>query len=173
MRLREGRTTCVEILNGCLDQVDEWEPKVHAWVVLDRERALEQARALDDELKSGKDRGPLHGIPIGIKDIIDVAGLPTACGSKRWVEQGCRVGRRVVANLREAGAVDHGQDGHDALRLDRSAGHPQPLEPRADARRLLERLGRGGGLRHVLGAIGTPDRRARSPGRLRFAASPA
>ena len=52
--------------------------------MLDRERAIEQARGLDDELKNGNDRGPLHGIPIGIKDIIDVAGLPTACGSKRW-----------------------------------------------------------------------------------------
>ena len=55
--------------------------------MLDRERAIEQARELDDELKNGNDRGPLHGIPIGIKDIIDVAGLPTACGSKRWADR--------------------------------------------------------------------------------------
>ena len=44
--LREGRTSCVEILEGCLQQVDEWEPKVHAWVILDRDEALEQAREL-------------------------------------------------------------------------------------------------------------------------------
>ena len=75
------------MLESCLAQVDEWEPKVHAWVVLDRDRALEQARSLDAELKSGNDRGPLHGIPIGIKDIIDVAGLPTACGAKRWANR--------------------------------------------------------------------------------------
>ncbi|MFI5459362.1 MAG: amidase [Isosphaerales bacterium] len=107
--LREGRTTCVEILNGCLAQVDEWEPRVHAWVVLDRERALEQARGLDDELKDGKDRGPLHGIPIGIKDIIDVAGLPTACGSKRWADRVADYDALVVVNLREAGAVIMGK----------------------------------------------------------------
>ena len=41
--LREGRTSCVKILEGCLEQVDEWEPKVHAWVILDRDKALEQA----------------------------------------------------------------------------------------------------------------------------------
>src|SRR5262245_16191098 len=82
--LREGRVTCAEILDRCLEQVDEWEPQVHAWVVLDREGAMEQARARDEELKAGKDRGPLHGIPIGIKDIIDVKGQPTACGANRW-----------------------------------------------------------------------------------------
>jgi Asp-tRNA(Asn)/Glu-tRNA(Gln) amidotransferase A subunit family amidase len=103
--LREGRTSCVEILNGCFAQVDEWEPKVHAWVVLDREGALEQARGLDDELKNGKDRGPLHGIPIGIKDIIDVVGLPTACGSERWADRIARSDADVVKRLRDAGAV--------------------------------------------------------------------
>jgi Asp-tRNA(Asn)/Glu-tRNA(Gln) amidotransferase A subunit family amidase len=103
--LREGRTSCVEILNGCLRQVDEWEPKVHAWVVLDHTRALEQARGLDDELKNGKDRGPLHGIPIGIKDIIDVAGLPTACGSQRWANKVVNSNSNLVAALRVAGVV--------------------------------------------------------------------
>jgi Asp-tRNA(Asn)/Glu-tRNA(Gln) amidotransferase A subunit family amidase len=107
--LREQRTSCVEILNGCLAQVDEWEPKVHAWVVLDRDRALEQARGLDDELKNGKDRGSLHGIPIGIKDIIDVVGLPTACGSKRWADKVAASDATVVAKLREAGAVIMGK----------------------------------------------------------------
>jgi Asp-tRNA(Asn)/Glu-tRNA(Gln) amidotransferase A subunit family amidase len=107
--LREGRTSCVEILNGCFAQVDEWEPKVHAWVVLDRERALEQAQGLDDELENDNDRGPLHGIPIGIKDIIDVAGLPTACGSKRWADKLPKSDADVVERLRNAGAVIMGK----------------------------------------------------------------
>ncbi len=107
--LRKGRATCEKVLNGCLAQVDEWEPKVHAWVVLDRDRALEQSQLLDQELKRGKDRGPLHGIPIGIKDIIDVAGLPTACGSKRWIEQVADSDAKIVANLRKAGAVIMGK----------------------------------------------------------------
>src|SRR5271163_4811656 len=103
--LRAGKTTCVAILERCLAQVDEWEPKVHAWVVLDRERAIERAHRLDDELKNGNDRGPLHGIPIGIKDIIDAAGLPTACGSKRWADRAADGDAEVVANLRGAGAL--------------------------------------------------------------------
>jgi Asp-tRNA(Asn)/Glu-tRNA(Gln) amidotransferase A subunit family amidase len=107
--LREGSISCVEILEKCLAQVDEWEPKVHAWVVLDRDGAIKQARGLDDELKTGHDRGPLHGIPIGIKDIIDVAGLPTACGAKRWVDRIAEQDANVVANLRAAGAVIMGK----------------------------------------------------------------
>jgi Asp-tRNA(Asn)/Glu-tRNA(Gln) amidotransferase A subunit family amidase len=107
--LRARKTTCSAILESCLAQVDEWEPKVHAWVVLDRERAIEQAQRLDDELKNGNDRGPLHGIPIGIKDIIDVAGLPTACGSKRWADRVADCDAAVVANLRRAGAVIMGK----------------------------------------------------------------
>jgi Asp-tRNA(Asn)/Glu-tRNA(Gln) amidotransferase A subunit family amidase len=107
--LRDGRTTAVQILESCFDRIDHWEPRVHAWVVLDRDRALDQARRLDNELNNGNDRGPLHGIPIGIKDIIDVAGLPTACGSKRWANQVADTDASVVANLRKAGAIIMGK----------------------------------------------------------------
>jgi Asp-tRNA(Asn)/Glu-tRNA(Gln) amidotransferase A subunit family amidase len=107
--LRQGEESCVDILNACLEQVDQWEPKVHAWVVLDREGATEQARALDEELRSGRDRGPLHGITIGIKDIIDVKGLPTSCGAKRWTDRIAENDAVVVAKLREAGAVIMGK----------------------------------------------------------------
>jgi aspartyl-tRNA(Asn)/glutamyl-tRNA(Gln) amidotransferase subunit A len=103
--LREGRVACVDVLENCLRQVDHWEPKVHAWVVLDREGARQQAEALDREWKAGQDRGPLHGIPIGVKDIIDVKGLPTACGAKRWVDRIFPGDAEVVQNLRNAGAV--------------------------------------------------------------------
>ncbi len=107
--LRQGEVSCVDILNACLEQVDEWESKVHAWVVLDREGAMEQARALDDELRSGNDRGPLHGIPIGVKDIIDVRGLPLGWGSPIGPYRVAREDADVVASLREAGAVVMGK----------------------------------------------------------------
>ena len=65
--------------------------------------------ALDEELRTGKDRGPLHGIPIGIKDIIDVQGLPTACGAKRWADRFAERTPPSSRRLREAGAVIMGK----------------------------------------------------------------
>ena len=78
-----------------------------------------------------------------------------SAGPIEIAEIGCR-GRGESPRGRRR---DHGQDGHDAVRLDRSADHAQPLEPRANAGRLIERLGRGGGLRHVLRRDRHPDRR--------------
>jgi Asp-tRNA(Asn)/Glu-tRNA(Gln) amidotransferase A subunit family amidase len=103
--LREGRTTCAALLAACLAQVDRWEPRVRAWVVIDRDRAAEAARRCDRALAEGSDRGPLHGIPIGVKDLIDVAGLPTACGSKGWARRVAQSHAVVVAKLESAGAV--------------------------------------------------------------------
>src|SRR5262249_41143798 len=62
-----------------------------------------------NELRTGRDRGPLHGIPIGIKDIIDVRGLPTACGAKRWVDRIAEDDAELVERVREAGAVIMGK----------------------------------------------------------------
>ncbi|MGL5095556.1 MAG: amidase family protein, partial [Planctomycetia bacterium] len=104
--LRAGRTTCRALVERCLDAVSRCERQVQAWVVLDADWALARADALDAALQAGGDRGLLHGIPIGVKDIIDVAGLPTAAGSKRWAELGS-VDRNapVVDRLIDAGAI--------------------------------------------------------------------
>jgi aspartyl-tRNA(Asn)/glutamyl-tRNA(Gln) amidotransferase subunit A len=107
--LRQGELSCVDILDACLEQVDEWEPKVRAWVVLDRDGAMEQARVLEEELRSGRDRGPLHGVPVGVKDIIDVKGFPTACGARRWADRIAYSDADVVDQLRNAGAVVMGK----------------------------------------------------------------
>lgn len=103
--LRSGQRTCVEVLEKCLDRIEEWEPRVKAWVSVDRAGALEQARVLDEELAQGRCRGALHGIPIGVKDIIDVAGMPTAAGFGPW--SGCVASQDagIVASLRTAGAL--------------------------------------------------------------------
>jgi aspartyl-tRNA(Asn)/glutamyl-tRNA(Gln) amidotransferase subunit A len=103
--LREGRTTCAAVLERCFHQIDLWDERVHAWVFVDRAGAMRQARALDEELKAGNARGPLHGIPIGIKDIIDVAGLPTAAGFRPWRDRVAEKDANRVAALRWAGAV--------------------------------------------------------------------
>ncbi len=103
--LRAGETTCALVLEQCLARIEEWEPRIKAWVRVDRAGALEQARTLDAELAAGTCRGPLHGIPFGIKDIIDVRGLPTAAGFGPWRDRLADLDAEVVALLRTAGAV--------------------------------------------------------------------
>ncbi|MDB5308059.1 MAG: gatA 2 [Gemmataceae bacterium] len=107
--IRRGELTPVELLDQCLARVDRYEARVRAWVHLDRNGAREQAERLTAELKAGQNRGPLHGIPIGVKDIIDVFDLPTGCGSKLWANSYARRDATCVARLRQAGAVIMGK----------------------------------------------------------------
>jgi Asp-tRNA(Asn)/Glu-tRNA(Gln) amidotransferase A subunit family amidase len=103
--LRQGRLTPVDLVDQCLAQIDRWEAKVKAWVFVDREGAREEAKRLTEELRRGQRRSPLHGIPIGIKDIFDVFDWPTAAGSKLWSQSIARQDADVVRRLREAGAI--------------------------------------------------------------------
>jgi Asp-tRNA(Asn)/Glu-tRNA(Gln) amidotransferase A subunit family amidase len=103
--LRAGGLTPLELLDCCLERVDQFEEKVRAWVFVDREGARKQAERLTAELKRGYGRGPLHGIPIAVKDIFDVFDWPTAAGSKLWASSIARQDCPVVAKLRQAGAV--------------------------------------------------------------------
>ena len=104
--VRDGARTFVDVLNACLARIDEQDPRIKAWVVVDRENALARARELDKELAEGHDLGPLHGIPVGVKDIIDVAGLPTAAGAKQWTTgPAAEDADRSWPSFRKAGAV--------------------------------------------------------------------
>jgi aspartyl-tRNA(Asn)/glutamyl-tRNA(Gln) amidotransferase subunit A len=71
----------VEVTRAALERIESSEPELHAWVLVDSEQALGAAAQAEHELMNGIDHGALHGIPIGIKDIFDVAGWPTRCGS--------------------------------------------------------------------------------------------
>jgi aspartyl-tRNA(Asn)/glutamyl-tRNA(Gln) amidotransferase subunit A len=82
--LRHGNLSPLELLDTCLERIDRYEPHIHAWVFVDREYARNQAEEAATELRQGRWRGPLHGIPIGVKDIFDVYDWPTAAGSKLW-----------------------------------------------------------------------------------------
>jgi aspartyl-tRNA(Asn)/glutamyl-tRNA(Gln) amidotransferase subunit A len=103
--IRAGRISPVEVLDACLAHIDEREKQVQAWVFVDREAAREDAERATEEMRRGHDRGPLHGIPLGIKDIIDVFDWPTAAGSRRWSQSFARHDATVVKRLRDAGAV--------------------------------------------------------------------
>lgn len=102
---RTGQLSPVELVDFCREQHAAYEANVRAWVFVDWDHAREQAEARQLELRRGYDRGPLHGIPLGIKDIIDVYDWPTAAGSPRWKDAHARHDATVVARLRQAGAV--------------------------------------------------------------------
>lgn len=103
--LRLGRRTPVDLLDDCLAAIDCHEPRVHAWVLVDREGARAQATAATKDIHAGRWRGPLHGIPLGIKDIYDVQDWPTAAGYRPWSQSIARRDAAVVERLRQAGAV--------------------------------------------------------------------
>jgi Asp-tRNA(Asn)/Glu-tRNA(Gln) amidotransferase A subunit family amidase len=99
------RVTPIDLVEQCFAAIDRWEPHVHAWVFVDREYALHEAKRLTAELEKNRYRGPLHGIPIGVKDIYDVFDWPTACGSKLWANSIARQDAPIIASLRQAGAI--------------------------------------------------------------------
>ncbi len=103
--IREGRIRPTELLDKCLTRIRDHDGDVRAWVLVDEEAARREAEAMTVEAAEGRLRGPLHGIPLGIKDIIDVAGLPTEAGSP--LRHGCVAAEDapVVAGLRRAGAL--------------------------------------------------------------------
>jgi Asp-tRNA(Asn)/Glu-tRNA(Gln) amidotransferase A subunit family amidase len=104
-QIREGKLSSEEPVQACLQRIRELEPKVQAWTFLDEEHALAQARALDERKRSGEPIGPLHGVPVGIKDIIDTADMPTENGTVLHKGRTPRHDAGVVAMLRAAGAV--------------------------------------------------------------------
>ena len=96
----------VEVTSACLASIDQTEPAIHAWVEVSADDALTSAAAAEAELLGGGDLGPLHGVPTGIKDIFDVAGLPTRCGSLARAQQVAATSDSAsVAALRAGGAV--------------------------------------------------------------------
>src|SRR4051812_26954619 len=104
-RIREGTLTSEELVQACLERAREVEPTVQAWTFLDEDYALEQARRADDHKRSGQPIGPLQGVPIGLKDIIDTADMATQNGTILHQGRMPREDARVASVLRAAGAV--------------------------------------------------------------------
>lgn len=103
--IRLGRRRPTELLDSCLAQIRRHDGAIRAWVLVDEEGARREAERMDVEAAAGRFRGPLHGIPVGIKDIIDVAGLPTEAGSPLRKGHKAASDAPVVAALRKAGAI--------------------------------------------------------------------
>ena len=103
--LASGEVSSEDLTRACLARIDALEPSIQAWTFLDRERALEQARAADETRKQGKGVGSLHGLPVGVKDIIDTADMPTESGCAALKGRRPRKDAACVTALRRAGAV--------------------------------------------------------------------
>jgi aspartyl-tRNA(Asn)/glutamyl-tRNA(Gln) amidotransferase subunit A len=95
----------VELTAALLARIERLDPKLNAFIRLDGEAAMAAARAAEAEITVGRSRGPLHGVPVGIKDIIDVAGLPTTCHSKILKDSLATDDAVCVSKLRGAGAI--------------------------------------------------------------------
>ncbi len=108
-KIRDGLVTSQELVGECLERIRATEPVVQAWQFLDEEHAMAQARAADERRSSGQPVGALNGIPIGIKDIIDTADMPTENGTVLHKGRTPASDAAVVAKLRAAGAVIMGK----------------------------------------------------------------
>ncbi len=107
--IRDGRIKSAELVADCLKRIEEVDGAIEAWAYLDRDHAMMQAEAADLRRQKGNALGPLHGVPIGIKDIFDTGDMPTEFGSPAWAGRTPRQDATAVAKLREAGAVIMGK----------------------------------------------------------------
>ncbi|MBU3060982.1 Asp-tRNA(Asn)/Glu-tRNA(Gln) amidotransferase GatCAB subunit A [Nocardia sp. NEAU-G5] len=103
--IRERRLSPVELVDSVLERIDRVEPHVEAYVTVTAEQARGTAREAEHEIARGGRRGPLHGIPAGLKDLIDVAGIPTTASSRVRADHRATADSTVTARLRAAGAV--------------------------------------------------------------------
>ena len=108
-RMKAGEFSSEELVRDCLNQIEATEETVKAWAYLNADQALAQAGALDELRQRGRPLGPLHGVPVGIKDIYDTAEMPTEYGTPIHAGRQPQVDCTAVAKLREAGAVIMGK----------------------------------------------------------------
>jgi aspartyl-tRNA(Asn)/glutamyl-tRNA(Gln) amidotransferase subunit A len=104
-QIRAKKISPVELTRTCLERIELLNPRLNAFITVMAELALAQARALEAELHTGKWRGPLHGIPIGLKDLFDTAGVKTTCASAVFADRIPAEDAEVVVRLKRAGAV--------------------------------------------------------------------
>jgi Asp-tRNA(Asn)/Glu-tRNA(Gln) amidotransferase A subunit family amidase len=104
-QLRSHRVSPVELTKDCLARIENLNPRLNAFITVTAESALAEARQAEQEISRGHWRGPMHGIPIALKDLIDVAGVPTTAGSNLFRDRMAKEDADVVRHLKKAGAV--------------------------------------------------------------------
>ena len=104
-QIRDRCLSPVELTRECLARIERLNPDLNAFITVTAEQALESARQAESEISAGNYRGPLHGIPIGLKDLFDTAGVRTTAGSNQYRDRVPTQDAEVVRRLKQAGAV--------------------------------------------------------------------
>ena len=140
--IASGRLSSVDLVKSCLAQITETDASIEAWAHMDGEGALAQAAECDRIRKAGMGIGPLHGVPVGLKDIIDTSDMPTERGTPIFANRQPSADARIVELLREAGAVIMGKTVTTELAFvhanqTRNPNNPDysPGDPQADLQR--------------------------------------
>ena len=121
--LRAGAVTSAALTRACLDQVGHHDSRLNSFVTVMEESALAASEVADRKLEAGQDLGPFHGIPVAVKDLIDVCGVHTTCGSPARAKDAAHTDAPVVRRLRDAGAVIIGKT--NLIELAYIATHPR------------------------------------------------
>jgi aspartyl-tRNA(Asn)/glutamyl-tRNA(Gln) amidotransferase subunit A len=103
--LKSNRLSPVELTKAFLGRIERIDSRIHSFVLVTPEEALRQAKAAEKEITSNRYRGPMHGIPIGLKDLIETAGIRTTAHSKVLIDHIPAEDATVVSRLKEAGGV--------------------------------------------------------------------
>ncbi len=122
--LRAGETSSVELTRLCLARIERLDGLLNAFITVTDDQALEDAAQADRELTAGRDRGPLHGIPVAIKDLIDTKGIRTTYGSRYYADHVPDEDATVIKRLRDAGAVSLGKTGLHELAFGTTSVNP-------------------------------------------------
>ena len=120
--LQSQQLSPVELTNAFLHRIEAIDPRIHSFVLVTGEEALRQARAAETEIAAGRYRGPMHGVPIGLKDLIETAGIRTTAHSRVLLDHIPAEDATVVSRLTEAGCVLLGKLGC----LEFAHGSPSP-----------------------------------------------
>lgn len=103
--MRRGELSPVELTRACLDRIADTDDRLHSFILLLEDDALEQARVAESEMLRGEYRGPMHGIPFALKDLYDTAGIRTTSGSRVDIERVPTEDATTTARLKDAGGI--------------------------------------------------------------------
>lgn len=109
VKLRARQLSSVELTTDCLNRIKELQPKLNAWITVTEDEALKEAKIRDEELAKGQDRGSMHGIPVGYKDLFYTKGIRTTAGSKIFEDFIPDEDADIVIALQNAGAIGLGK----------------------------------------------------------------